>query len=744
VTSGVNVRPNDRWLLPILRDLLPATSVHSIELKVSVSYWRAAVDEGLTTDDTMLEALSVRSRVGIANGLLVSSEAREKVPEWLARRFEILPLAVSDSTLDIATSNPYDIDCEKTLAFATRRRVRMSLAPPHRILERIEEVYAPVARVSKILDGADKSDLQSVIEEADSTESELDEKEAERPVIKLVDHIVAEGIAAGASDIHLEAGESGIAVRYRIDGMLKEVMVLPKAVGVPLVSRIKIMSQMDIADRLRPQGGRARVAINGARVDLRVSTLPASHGEKVVIRILDSRAALRSVESLGLDPVDGPRMQKLLEVREGLILVTGPTGSGKTTTLYAALRLLQHRGVNIITVEDPVEYRIPGIVQVQIHEKAGLTFACALRSVLRQDPDVVLIGEIRDRETAAIAIQASLTGHLVFATLHTNDACSSIVRLTDLGVDPVKLAGALKGVLAQRLIRKLCPACKLVANAGVPRRLVGSIPEDSMIYVSIGCKECSMTGYSGRIAVTEVLVTTPEIERSIAASDPPERLLASARGSGTRSLWGCGRAQLLAGNTSAQELVRVIEPETSRHDSGLNHPAYNSPKPIVYERMPDQTMTKITPGVIEIFVIRHNGGDWRVLALQRAADGKRPGSWETVYGKIDAREKPEKAAVRELREETGLEPESLYNVTVSSFYLHATNIVQMCITFAAFVSQDAEVTLSEEHQRFEWLSFDDACERFTWPREAHALRDARHLLGGGDAGPVEDVLRIQT
>ncbi|HMH25181.1 MAG TPA: ATPase, T2SS/T4P/T4SS family, partial [Gemmatimonadaceae bacterium] len=652
------------------------------------------MDEGLTTDDHILEALSVRARVGIANGLLVSSQARDKVTEWLARRFEILPLSVSDSILDIATSNPYDIDCEKTLAFATGRTVRMSLAPPSRILERIEEVYAPVERVSKILDRAEKSNLQSVIEKADATEGEIDEKDAERPVIKLVDHIVAEGIATGASDIHLEAGESGIAVRYRIDGMLKEVMVLPKAVGVPLVSRIKIMSQMDIADRLRPQGGRARVAINGARVDLRVSTLPASHGEKVVIRILDSRAALRSVESLGLDPVDGPRMQKLLEVREGLILVTGPTGSGKTTTLYAALRLLQHRGVNIITVEDPVEYRIPGIVQVQIHEKAGLTFASALRSVLRQDPDVVLIGEIRDRETAAIAIQASLTGHLVFATLHTNDACSSIVRLTDLGVDPVKLAGALKGVVAQRLIRRLCPACRQVANAGVPRRLVSTIPEDSMIYVSMGCKDCSMAGYSGRVAVTEVLVATPEIERAIAASEAPERLIAAARSSGTRSLWGCGCAQLLSGNTSAQELVRVIEPETSRHDTGVSHPAYNSPKPIVYERISDHTMTKIVPGVIELFVIRHNDGDWRVLTLQRAADGKRPGSWETVYGKIDAREKPEKAAVRELREETGLEPESLYNVTVSSFYLHATNTIEMCLTFAAFVADDSDVILS--------------------------------------------------
>ena len=619
----------------------------------------------------------------------------------------------------------------------------MLLAPPHRIAERIEEVYAPLDRVSKLLDQASTEAPPAVIEPSDENDQQIDETNAERPVIKLVDHIVAEGIAAAASDIHLEAGENGIAVRYRIDGMLKEVMVLPKAVGIPLVSRIKIMSQMDIADRLRPQGGRARVSINGARVDLRVSTLPASHGEKVVIRILDSRVALRSVESLGLDPLDGPRMQKLLDVREGLILVTGPTGSGKTTTLYAALRLLLQRGVNIITVEDPVEYRIAGIVQVQIHEKAGLTFASALRSVLRQDPDVVLIGEIRDRETAAIAIQASLTGHLVFATLHTNDACSSIIRLTDLGVDSVKLAGALKGVVAQRLIRRLCPLCKLVANAGVPRRLLGTIPEDSMIYMPTGCAECSMTGYSGRVAATEVLVTTPEIERAIAANDSPERLLAAARASGTRSLWACGCAHLIAGNTSAEELVRVIEPESSRSGDASSRSSYTSAGRIVYERINEGGMTKITPGVVEVFVIKHNGGDWRVLVLQRAAEGKRPNSWETVYGKIDAREKPEKAALRELDEETGLKPAALYDVTVSSFYLHDSRTVQMCITFAAFVDDDCIVELSDEHQRFEWLTLDGACDRFTWPREAHALRDAHHLLKNGDAGPVEDVLRVE-
>lgn len=740
--ASVDSVATDRWLVPILTEILPERSLQALEPPLGASYWRAAVEKALVTDEEVLEALSARTRFRIATDLLVSSDARDKVPEWLARRFGILPLAISQSTLDIATSNPYDLDCEKTLAFATARTVRMCLATPERIRERIEEVYAPVERVSRLLDRAGKSSEPHVIEKAEDTDASLNEKQVERPVIKLVDHIVAEGITAGASDIHLEAGESGIAVRYRIDGMLKEVMVLPKAVGVPLVSRIKIMSQMDIADRLRPQGGRARVAINGARVDLRVSTLPASHGEKVVIRILDSRAALRSVEALGLDPVDGPRMQKLLEVREGLILVTGPTGSGKTTTLYAALRLLQHRGVNIITVEDPVEYRIPGIVQVQIHEKAGLTFASALRSVLRQDPDVMLIGEIRDRETAAIALQASLTGHLVFATLHTNDACSSITRLTDLGVDSAKLAGALKGVVAQRLIRRLCRSCKLVANAGVPRRLVGSIPETSMIYIPVGCNECAMTGYSGRIAVTEVLVTTPEVERAIAANEPPDRILAAARASGTRSLWGCGAAQLVAGNTSAQELVRVLEPEGARDGAVEGGTGYDLPKPIIHERRVKKGQTKIVPGVVEVYVIRHNGGDWRVLALQRAADTKRPGSWETVYGKIDSGEVPEDAAVRELKEETGLDVKALYNVTVTSFYLHATHTIQMCIVFAAFVADDAEITIGEEHQRFEWLSVDEACERYTWPREAHALRDARRLLSQGNAGPVEDVLRI--
>src|SRR6185503_5206834 len=263
---------------------------------------------------------------------------------------------------------------------------------------------------------AQRYDVESINESPEDFEMDIaGDGASKRPVIRLVDHIVAEAITSRASDIHLEPEESGVRLQYRIDGVLREVMTLPRAAGLPLVSRIKIMAQMDIADRLRPQDGRARVTVNGNRVDLRVSTLPASAGEKVVIRILDSRSTVLNIDGLGLSPREQERLQGLLNLREGIVLVTGPTGSGKTTTLYSGLRTIQTRGVNIVTVEDPVEYKLNGIVQVQVNEKAGLTFAAALRSILRQDPDVVLIGEIRDRETAGIAIQASLTGHLVLS-----------------------------------------------------------------------------------------------------------------------------------------------------------------------------------------------------------------------------------------------------------------------------------------------------------------------------------------
>jgi type II secretory ATPase GspE/PulE/Tfp pilus assembly ATPase PilB-like protein/CheY-like chemotaxis protein len=371
--------------------------------------------------------------------------------------------------------------------------------------------------------------------------------------------IISEGILSRASDIHVEPEEGGVAVRYRIDGVLRQVMKIPRQAGLPLISRIKIMSSLDIADRLRPQDGRARVAVNGQPIDLRVSTLPAQLGEKVVIRILDSRVTVTSLDSLGLNPGEGEAIKRLLENHEGIILVTGPTGSGKTTTLYSAINQIKSEGVNIVTVEDPVEYRMQGIVQVQVQEKAGLTFAAALRSILRQDPNVVLVGEVRDKETAQIAVQASLTGHLVLSTLHTNDAANAVTRLVDIGVESYKIAASLRGVVAQRLMRRLCPTCKEVWMEAPPERLRRWIPQGTPLYRAAGCPDCAMTGYRGRFAILEILTMNPELERRIAAGDAADRIAEAARRGGMKSLWESGLAHVTRGESTIEELTRVVD-----------------------------------------------------------------------------------------------------------------------------------------------------------------------------------------
>lgn len=494
----------------------------------------------------------------IADLANVEADARQAVPESLARKYRILPLKVSNSAIDIATADPHDLDCERAIGFATGRTVRMNLAAPAGIVDRITEVYRPERTVEKLLEGMSHYDVQ--LEDAGEEDVDIAASRAsERPIIKLVDHIVAEGIEMRASDIHLESQEAGIVVNYRIDGVLRQAMVLPRPVGIPLVSRIKIMGDLDIADRLRPQDGRARVTVNGVRVDLRVSTLPASTGEKVVIRILDSRSTVLTLDGLGLSIREQERLNTLLNLREGIVLVTGPTGSGKTTTLYSGLRTIQSRGVNIVTVEDPVEYKLNGIVQVQVNEKAGLTFASALRSILRQDPDVVLVGEIRDRETATIATQASLTGHLVLSTLHTIDAASAVARLIDIGIEPFKIAAALKGAVAQRLLRRLCTSCRAPMTTPIPEKLQRWFPTPDGLYRAVGCKECGKTGYRGRMAVMEIMVTDAEIERRITAAESTERIADAARRGGMRTMWDSGADQVAAGHTDLEELLRVLE-----------------------------------------------------------------------------------------------------------------------------------------------------------------------------------------
>ncbi|HEY5219317.1 MAG TPA: GspE/PulE family protein, partial [Gemmatimonadaceae bacterium] len=409
----------------------------------------------ISSDDAgILAALAVELHLEVADLRAANPSARALVPERWARQFRVLPLYATDERIVLATADPLDLECETTLAFATGRTVGFELAAPAELSAAVNAAYGGASSGPTLPEP--HRDVQMLTAEGDVAPPTLRDDDGGGSITRLVDDLLADGVNARASDIQIEPEEQGIAVRHRVDGVLKHVRTLPRGLARSLVSRIKIISGLDIADRLRPQDGRARVAVNGAAVDLRVSTLPASRGEKVVIRILDRRSALHSLDAMGFRREEYTCIDNLLECREGLILVTGPTGSGKTTTLYAALQRLQERNLNIVTVEDPIEYRIPGIVQVQVHERAGLTFASALRSIMRQDPDVLLIGEIRDRETAEIAIQASLTGHLVLSTLHTNDAASAVTRLVDFGVAPYKIATAVKGVLAQRLVRRLC------------------------------------------------------------------------------------------------------------------------------------------------------------------------------------------------------------------------------------------------------------------------------------------------
>src|SRR6266568_1193 len=420
----------DEWLAHSLEGVVTPELVAELREKAApqATLWETLVVQKVVNDEQILTALSTRFRLKIAELDKADPTAKERVPEQVARRYHILPFRATDSYLEIATANPFDLDAEKALAFATAREIRMLLLAPSKIAERLDDMYRPEKAVDKLLEGMESSAALEHLQDA------------------APDVIISEGILARSSDIHIEPEEGGVAVRYRIDGVLRQVMKIPRQAGLPLISRIKIMSSLDIADRLRPQDGRARVAVNGQPIDLRVSTLPAALGEKVVIRILDSRATVKSLDSLGLNTNETEGIKRLLENHEGIILVTGPTGSGKTTTLYSCINQIKSEGVNIVTVEDPVEYRMQGIVQVQVQEKAGLTFASALRSILRQDPNVVLIGEIRDRETAQIAVQASLTGHLVLSTLHTNDASNAVTRLVDIGVESYKIAASLRGV----------------------------------------------------------------------------------------------------------------------------------------------------------------------------------------------------------------------------------------------------------------------------------------------------------
>jgi type IV pilus assembly protein PilB len=387
------------------------------------------------------------------------------------------------------------------------------------------------------------------------------EQASRRPIVRLVDMMLADAVTTRASDIHVEPSEGGIIIRYRIDGVLRQVMKIPRSAGIPLISRVKIMSGLDIADRLRPQDGRARITVNGEPIDLRVSSLPASLGEKVVIRILSSKGVILALDGLGLFEDEAEQIRRLLNAKEGILLVTGPTGSGKTSTLYACLNYINKPDRKIITVEEPVEYQMNGINQVQVNSEIGMTFPAALRSILRQAPNIIMIGEIRDLETAAIATNASLTGHLVFSTLHTNDAPSAVARLIDIGVQPFLVATSIRAIMAQRLVRRLCANCREPGHLS-PSELRGlqveaSQLEDANVMRPVGCERCRQTGYKGRIGIFEIFEIDDEVRHMVNNRTSTMSLRQRARALGMRTLREDGVRKVLAGLTSAEEVISI-------------------------------------------------------------------------------------------------------------------------------------------------------------------------------------------
>ncbi|MBU2488783.1 MAG: type II secretion system ATPase GspE [Proteobacteria bacterium] len=436
------------------------------------------------------------------------------------------------------------------------------LAPAQEILSAINVAYDLGRDTAEQLVADMEESTDSIISEIEKTADLLDDT-SDAPIIKLVNHILSQGVKARASDVHIEPYQTSLKVRYRVDGILYDLISPPKRIQSAMISRIKVMGNMNIAEKRLPQDGRIEIRIGDRNVDIRVSTIPTQFGERVVMRLLDKSARLLKLTDLGLDKKHFDLMNQLIRSAHGIILVTGPTGSGKTTSLYAVLSTINTPDINIITIEDPVEYQIEGIGQIQVNPKIDLTFARGLRSIVRQDPDVILVGEIRDPETAEIAVQSSLTGHLVFSTLHTNDSASSITRLIDMGVEPFLISSSVIAVVAQRLVRVLCDVCKRPVQLDeASMTQLGIRPEDLAqytIYEGMGCSECLHTGYRGRVAIFEIMVMDREIKSLILTTSDSNQIKAKAVENGMVTLRSDGVAKVLAGITTVEEVFRVTQ-----------------------------------------------------------------------------------------------------------------------------------------------------------------------------------------
>jgi type IV pilus assembly protein PilB len=556
----------------LLADLLGATGLLTADKLASArsragqgSFVQALVDEGVIPPARVAKALASRYQlplVELANEK-ISPDAASSIPPHVLERVIALPYQLKDDRLLIAIADPANITGIDELRLATRHQLELSVAAS-------DEILAEIRRLTRASDQMNASavldDIQ-VVDTEEASDLDADDGVSDAPLVRLVNSILFQAAEDGASDVHFMPEEDALVVRYRIDGVLQEMQRIPKRMSQGVTTRLKVLAKLDIAERRKPQDGRISLnaASAGRMLDIRVAILPTVEGECCVMRLIDKTKKAPSLETIGLTDEMREDLAEIVHKPYGALLVTGPTGSGKSTTLYASLGLISNPEINIITVEDPVEYRLSGINQVQINVKAGLTFAAALRSILRSDPDVVMVGEVRDSETAKMAIEAALTGHMVLSTLHTNDAPGALTRLNEMGVEPFLVGAAVSGVLAQRLARRLCSNCAEMYTPTAQDMIEAKLSPDMAaqfdgmaFYRKVGCPRCNQTGYKGRIGIYQLLKMTEELAAMAAAKATREDIERAAMDIGMRTLWDDGMGKVAQGLTTVEELARVV------------------------------------------------------------------------------------------------------------------------------------------------------------------------------------------
>jgi type IV pilus assembly protein PilB len=560
-------------LAELVADLIAATGLVPADKLALVrgaagmgSFAAALVDQNVASSEGLARTLAARYQMSLVDLALtgVADEASSEIALHVLERLVAIPYAIEDGTLKVAIADPGNIQGIDELRLATRYPLDLGVASREDILSEIRRL----ARASEAFGAraAVEEELAAVEEEEEADDLEVDDGISDAPLVRLVNSVIFQAAEDGASDVHFEPQEDCMLVRFRVDGVLQEVQRVPKRMMAGVVTRLKVLAKLDIAERRKPQDGRISLnaAAAGRLLDVRVATLPTVEGESIVMRLLDKSKKAPTLTELGLSDEMRAQLEGLIRRPTGALLVTGPTGSGKSTTLYAALTEINRPEINIITVEDPVEYRLQGVNQVQINTKAGLTFAAALRSILRSDPDVVMVGEIRDGETAKISIEAALTGHLVLSTLHTNDAPQALTRLNEMGVEPFLTGAAVSAVLAQRLARKLCTHCCEMYSPTVDELLKARVSSDvaaasdgMVFYRKKGCPRCNQTGYKGRIGIYQLLEMSEQLESLAVTKASREDIERAAITEGMHTLWDDGLAKVAAGLTSIEELARV-------------------------------------------------------------------------------------------------------------------------------------------------------------------------------------------